>query len=473
MSTSRPSLHDNATRDLAAFAAGLRFEDIPKEVVEHAKLCFLDGIGVCLHGATLPWTRHVQAMVLEEGGGAAASLWGTGKKTSISQAVLVNATAGHAFEMDDIHKDSVLHPNSLATPIGLAFAEARGGLPGRDVITAVIAGYEAGTRVGNAATTDLFLRGFHPQGTSGTFVSVATAGHLNGLTAAQMQHAFGIAGSMGSGLMAAQEGAMVKRLHAGRAAQSGVYGALLAKRGFTGITDILEAGYGGFLSSFSGAPSPEKLTSGLGTSWETVNVGFKLYPCVTSIHTALDALQHIMAEYRLTAGEITGVEVGCGHMTYVHTAWPYKPVGITAAQMNMYYGLAVIALGGKASVVDYTEDRLQDPAILDFITRISVHEDPELEAMGPSCRHACRMTVSTRQGAQIRHEILKRRGSPENAVRAEDIEEKFKNNVRGCLTAAQTDAVLRLVNTFEKLASTEELTAILGAGRLGAASKVA
>ena len=150
------------------------------------------------------------------------SIWQRPPATSIAQAVLVNSTAGHAFELDDIHKESIVHPGSLATPVALAYAEAAGGASGRDVITGMIAGYEVGTRVGNAATMSLFLRGFHPQGTSGAFVAAATAGRMVNLDAAQMQHALGIVGSQAGGLMAAQEGAMVKRFHCGRAAQSGV-----------------------------------------------------------------------------------------------------------------------------------------------------------------------------------------------------------------------------------------------------------
>ena len=106
-----------------------------------------------------------------------------------------------------------------------------------------------------------------------------------------MQHAIGIAGSLGAGLMAAQEGAMVKRLHAGRAAQGGMTAALLAKKGFTGITDVVEAGYGGFLSAIARTPNPARLLDGLGTDWEAAKVGFKMYPNVTSIHAALDAMR--------------------------------------------------------------------------------------------------------------------------------------------------------------------------------------
>jgi 2-methylcitrate dehydratase PrpD len=327
----------------------------------------------------------------------------------------------------------------------------------------MVAGYEVGTRVGNAATMSLFLRGFHPQGTSGAFVAAATAGRMLGLDATRMQHALGIVGSQAGGLMAAQEGAMVKRFHCGRAAQSGVYSAVLAKRGFTGILDVLEAPYGGYLSSLSDKPNPQRLTAGLGTVWETINVGYKPHASVTSIHTALDALADIMRENSLTADAIAKVDAGVSHMTHVHCAWEYKAQGVTAAQMNLYYGLAVIALDGMAFVDQYREDRLRDPKILDFIKRITARDDPAIEAMGAAFRHAARVSVTTRDGRTFEREILHRRGSPENPLKPADIEYKFRHVARSCLTPANIDKVMQLTARLDTLASTNELIAILAA----------
>ena len=463
MSSTHPPLLANATRDLAAFAANLKFEDIPREALERIKYCALDSIGCCLFGVTLPWTRHVQAMAEDEGAKPVASIFGSGRKTSVAQAVLVNSTAGHAFELDDIHKESIVHPGSLATPVALAFAEAANGAPGRDVITGMIAGYEVGTRVGNAATMSLFLRGFHPQGTSGAFVAAATAGRMLGLDANQLQHALGIVGSQAGGLMAAQEGAMVKRFHCGRAAQSGVYSALLARRGFTGILDVLEAPYGGFLSALSDKPNAQRLTAGLGTVWETVNVGYKPHASVTSIHTALDALAGIMRENQLKADDVAAVDAGLSHMTHVHCAWEYKAQGVTAAQMNLYYGLAVIALDGMAFVDQYREERLRDPRILDFIRRISARVDRGIEAMGAAFRHAARVSVTTRDGRTFEREILHRRGSPENPLAPADVEYKFRHVARACLSPANIDKVVQLVAKLDTLDSSSELIAILAA----------
>jgi aconitate decarboxylase len=463
MANSQSPLLSDATRDLARFAAETRPDEIPPEVIERIKLSVIDGLGVCLHGTTLPWTRMVYEVVQEEGGNRVASLWGTGRQSSLTNTVLFNSTAGHAFEMDDIHKESILHPNSLAVPVALALAEAHPSLSGRDIVTALALGYEVGLRIGNAATTSLFLNGFHPQGTSGAFVAAVTAGRLLGLDALRMQHALGIAGSMGAGLMAAQEGAMVKRLHAGRAAQGGLMAALLARRGFTGISDIVEAGYGGFLSSFSRTPNVERLMEGLRVDWEAGKVGFKMYPNVTSIHAALDALRSILLEESVTAAQVKEIQVGCGHMTFVHTAWDYRPNGVTAAQMNMCYGLSVMTLKGNVSASDYSEDSIVDPEIVAFMPRIKIAVDSELESRGPAYRHAARVAVLTTDGRTFRREVLHRRGSPENPVTRHDVEAKFDANVSRLLRPGAAVQLKSLAAKLEVLASAKEIIDIIAA----------
>ena len=465
MSSSKPPLLPDATRDLARFAAQLRYEDIPADVVARMKTSLLDSLGCCLYGVTLPWTQAVQAMVEGEQAAPVASLFGSGRKTSVAGAVLVNGTAGHAFELDDIHKESIVHPGSIAVPVALAYAERDGNWSGRDLITAMVAGYEIGTRVGNAATMNLFYRGFHPQGTSGAFVAAASAGRSLSLDGARMQHALGIVGSQAGGLMAAQEGAMVKRLHCGRAAQSGVYAAELARRDFTGITDVLEASYGGYLSAYSDAPNPARLTDGLGTVWETGKVGYKPHASVTSIHAALDALAHLMREHELRPADVAALQVGVSQMTHVHCAWEYKAQGVTAAQMNLYYGLAVTAHDGMAFVEQYRQDRLADPALLDFIGRIEARVDPEIEGMGPAFRHAAVVTVRTRDGRELTHRNLNRRGSPENPISAQDVEYKFRNVVKACLPAADIDRLVRLSDQVDRLDQLDELIAIVGRQR--------
>jgi len=463
LSSRQPPLLADATRDLARFGAALQYDDIPAAVVARIKLSLLDSLGCCLFGASLPWTKKVAELADHEGAKPAATLIGLGRKTSAALAALVNGTSGHAFELDDIHKESIVHAGSIATPVALGLGEARGRTTGRDVLTAMVAGYEIGHRVGNAATMSLFFRGFHPQGTSGTYVAAATAARLLGLDAQRFQHALGIAGSQAGGLMAAQEGAMVKRFHSGRAAQSGVYAAQLASRDFTGILDALEAPYGGYLSTYSDKPDPARLTAGLGTTWETLNVGYKPHASVTSIHSALDGLAAIMQEQQLRAGDIARVEAGLSPMTHVHCAWEYKAQGVTAAQMNLYYGMAVIALDGAAFTEQFRESRLSDPRILDFISRISAHVDPEVEQMGAPFRHASRVKITTRDGRVFEKLSLHRRGSPENPLSPEEVVHKFRNVVAPCMNQAAAERIVTAVDGFEMLPDIQDLMPLLGA----------
>ncbi len=457
MSEKKTPLLADATRDLARFGAALRYEHIPAEAVARIKSSVLDSLGCCLFGATLPWTRKVAQLADLEGAKPVASFIGMGRKSSVSLACLVNGTGGHAFELDDIHKESIVHPGSIATPVALALAEERGGASGREVITAMVAGYEVGTRVGNAATMSLFFRGFHPQGTSGAFVAASTAGRMLGLDAMRFQHALGIVGSQAGGLMAAQEGAMVKRFHSGRAAQSGVYSARLAQDGFTGILDVLEAPYGGYLSSHSDAPNPQRLTDGLGTTWETLNVGYKPHASVTSIHSALDGLGAILRDNSLGADDIASVEAGLSPMTHVHCAWEYKAQGVTAAQMNLYYGLAMIALDGAAFTAQFDEKRLADPRALALIRRMSARVDPEIEAMGPPFRHASRIRVTTRDGRRFEKLSLHRRGSPENPLSPGEIVAKFHAVVAPCMEKARADRIVEAVDGLEKMDNVMQL----------------
>jgi 2-methylcitrate dehydratase PrpD len=463
MDTHPKSLLPNATADLAEFSSQLTFRDIPQEVVERMKTSLLDSLGCCLFGVTLPWTQKVLTMVMDDDAAPVASILGMNVKTSLPNAVLVNATAGHAFELDDIHKESIVHAGSIAVPVVLALAEKLGKSDPRQFLTAMVAGYEIGTRVGNAATMALFFQGFHPQGTSGAFVAAASASHMLGLNAKQTQHALGIVGSQAGGLMAAQEGAMVKRFHSGRAAQSGVYSALLAKDNFTGITDVLEAGYGGYLSSYSSKPNADRLTDGLGSVWETAKVGYKPHACVTSIHACLDAFKHLLDIHQLALEDIKQVEVGLSPMTYTHCAWEYKSQGVTAAQMNLFYSLTVMGIDGMAFVAQYDESRLTDPRILSFIPRIHAYIDREIEAMGPAYRHAARVEIQTQDGRTFKHETLNRRGSPENPLSQRDVVYKFRNVVDRCLSQSAIERVISLIERFEQLPDFAEFLSIIQA----------
>ncbi len=314
-----------ATRELARFAAELTYEKIPSPVIEHIKLCLLDTFGCGLFGSTLPWAGIVADFAQDLGGKRESTVWGRHFKVSAPNAALANGTAVHSFELDDLHKTSIVHPGAIAVPPALALAENIGGCDGRELLTAVVAGYEVAIRVGMSVGTSHLQRGFHPTGTNGTFGAGAAAGRIIRLDSHKMAPDLGIAGTQAAGLMAAQYSAMVKRMHAGRAAQSGVYGALLAQRGLTGITNILEADYGGYCKAMADVSNMDKLTVGLGEEFETARVGFKPYAAGGSTHTAHEAVKSIMEKSNLTADMIDKITIRATTITYHHTSWEYKP----------------------------------------------------------------------------------------------------------------------------------------------------
>ena len=440
---------EGPTQRLAAFAANLRYEELPPDVVGKAKACILDAVGCCLAGIGQVWTQDVLAFVEEEGGRPRSRIIGTSVRAGVAQAVLVGSTAGHGFEMDDIHVVAHLHAGSLAVPVALAIADAESSMLGRDMIAAVVAGYEVGLRVGIAATGKLFMRGHHFQGTCGTFVAVATAANALRLSPQIARHAFGIAGSFGAGLMAAQEGAMTKRLHAGHAAHMAVTGAYLARRGFTGIANILEAPYGGFLSTLSGEPDLDQLTAGLGEVWVIRDVGFKPYPTAASVQSVLFAIDTLMTENGLTAADICSVRIHCSTMAHRHCAWSYVPAGVTAAQMNMLYTAAVMILDRAVGPDQFDEARLADPRILDIIGLLQVEPDEAYDRGGDASRHCARVEIVTQDGRAFQREVLNRPGSPANPMTDEALRKKFAAASATVLPPGRAREIEQFIMTIE------------------------
>lgn len=451
-----------ATAVLAAYVSALRYEKLPPEVVEKTKACLLDTLGCMVFGATLPWTRIVADLSREEGGAPQATLIGSNERMSVVQAVLINSTAGHGFELDDAHTRSSMHAGSIAVATALALSEWRGPVSGRDFIAAVVAGYEAGLRVGIAGAGNIFKRGFHAAGVCGVFVAAATAARLLQLDSTSTRHAFGIAGSMASGLMAAQEGAMVKRLHAGQAAKNGVTAALLAARGFTGIANVLEAPFGGFFSSMTDQRNLDALTTGLGTAglgaqWETLTVGFKPYATAGASHPSLALLDGIMTEHRLKAGDIAQIDVECTTHCKNHVAWPYVPQGVASAQMNLFYALSVMALERAAMVDQFDEAKLEAPEILAFMRRIKVTADDKFDAMGNAFRYATRMIVTTSGGDRHVRETLHRPGSADAPLTAKQLTAKFEQLAGRVLDAEARRRVRDTVQSLDTLSTMEPL----------------
>jgi 2-methylcitrate dehydratase PrpD len=440
------------TAALASFASKLGFADIPRDVIVKARLCVLDTLGCCVYGSTLAPVAKLAAMVMEEGARPIASIFGTAHRTSPADAALVNATAAHAFQLDEVHTGSTLHPGSVVVPAAIAMSERAGGVSGEEFMAAMIAGYEVGIRVGAASQGGMFRRGYHNQGTTGCVAAAAAAGRVLGLDATRMMHALGIAASQAAGLMAVQEGANAKAFHSGRAAQSGVYAALLAADGYTGVEDVFDVDYGGFFSTLVESHSPDALTDGLGARWETLKVGYKVSPASNGSITAMDTLDRIMKKNGLTAEDLERITASVSTNTLEHCGWAFDPAamkGVLAAQMNLRYGLAAMAIDRAATPAQYQEERIKRADVAAFLPRIDVNVEPHYDS-DPGLRLACRLHVRTRSGQTFTDETLYRRGGPEDPLTAEDLERKFMMLATAALPETRARAWLDYVGSLEK-----------------------
>ncbi len=442
------------TAGLAAFVAGLSYEQIPGEVRERIKLLILDSLGCALFGSQLEWSRILIRTLTAMDSSRGARVWGTDVRLSPPHAALVNGTLVQGFELDDVHRQGVLHVGAVTLPPLFAVAELKPGMSGREFLRAAVAGYEVGPRVGMCMGQEHIVQGWHSGATVGVFSAAAGAAAGLRLPADKVVHALGIAGTQSAGLMAAQFGAMVKRMHAGRSAQSGLYAALLAENGFTGITNVFESEYGGFCTTFSRSTDRfnlSELTSGLGERFETMRIALKFYSCVGTNHTSLDAIRNMQARTPFGAADIERIVVHGSKATVEHTGWTYRPEGMTSAQLNLPYCVATLLLEGDVFVNQFRDDMVADPARMALASKVEVREDPKITALGSKFRHKVSVTVHLKDGTVIEETVEAPRGSEKNFARAEDIQAKFVKLTRRVLPQTQSERVMGLVLDLENL----------------------
>jgi 2-methylcitrate dehydratase PrpD len=452
------------TSAIAQFISQIKYEDIPDDVIGRIKLLILDSLGCALYGSDLEWSRILRATLRQLDTTKACRVWGTSELLSAPHAALVNGTLIQSFELDDVHRQGVLHVGAVTLPPLLAVTELRPGLSGRDFLRAAVAGYEIGPRVGKCMGPQHIGQGWHSGATVGVFSAAAGAAAALRLTAEQAVHALGIAGTQSAGLMAAQYGAMVKRMHAGRAAQSGLYGALLAEAGFTGIVDVFESPYGGFCTTFSRSSDRfnlDELSWQLGREWETMRISLKFYACVGSNHTTLDAIRNLQSKTPFGADDIDSIVVHGSQVTVEHVGWPYKPQGLTSAQLNLPFCVATLLLEGDVFVDQFTDAVVEDRKRIELSKKVSVVQDLSITARGSNYRHMVRVEVHLKNGVTLEQTVEAPRGSETSFASEADIVGKFKKLATHAVSGAQVDTIVNLVLGAEKLSRVEQIAEAL------------
>ena len=410
-----------SSQQLAEFAANLQFSDIPEVVVRRTEDLLLDWCGSALAGKVGRPVQVIEAIAREMGPQEGrAEVLISRRTTSPLFAALVNGASSHYAEQDDVHNGSVFHPAAVVFPAALAMAQDRG-CSGQDLITAAVAGYEVGIRIGEFLGRSHY-RIFHTTGTAGTVAAAVAAARLMGLSAPQMQHAMGSAGTQAAGLWEfLRDAADSKQLHTGKAAADGLLAALLAEKGFTGARQVLE-GPQGMGAGMSRDADPARLTDRLGQRWATIETSFKFHASCRHTHPAADALQQAMHTHGLKASDITEV------ITQVHQGAidvlgrVIAPETVHQAKFSMGTVLGIIALHDRAGVSEF-ERLYLDPEVADFRVRVKMVLDEEVDRAYPE-RWIGKVTLHTRDGRVLHGRVDEPKGDPGNTLSRPELEQK-------------------------------------------------
>ncbi len=417
------------TRELVGFLHPLQASHLPAEVIDRARYFLLDYLGVAIRGSREESSQAVQRMVQRMGANGCATIIGTRIRTIPGLAALANGAAAHAIEMDDTHSGGSIHLGASMYSAALALAETMPATTSETFLAAVVAGFEAAARIAMAVQPqEHYALGFHMTATCGVFGAAITSAKLLGLTLDQTLAAAGIAGSMAAGSMEfLSDGAWTKRIHPGLAAQNGIQAALLAAEGFTGPQRILE-GRDGFLHGYSRNPIAERLTAGLGESFEILHTAVKPHACCRYMQGPIDAVLAILREENIQASDIHRIQIAVLEAGWGIVSEPkerkFNPESVVDAQFSMPFGAAVAAIDGAAGLAQFTVEKARSPKVRELMSKVELVKDPSVEATFPK-EWPARVSITLGDGRTIEKFVRYPKGDPENPLSWEELAAKF------------------------------------------------
>ena len=443
--TAAQTTSQTASQTLAKFVADLSLDGVPAEVKERAKDCIIDTVAVGSFGARFPWSRMMVAHARQYGAGGPGdkcSVFGyPGLKLSAPLAALANGSLVHANEQDSLRQPgSGVHAGACIVPAVLAACEETGA-DGKTALAAFIAGTEVLFRVGAASHHSSEKLGFHAPGLTGPYGAAVAAGKVYGLNAEQLVNALGIAGSLGGGVLAftkAQQGAMVKRLHMGRACEAGILAARLAKLGYTGPETILEGKFG-FLDVYCRDGEAALLTSKLNTDWETMRICMKRYACHVTSHPPVQALRELMTKNAFKGADVESISIEASDKVVSHHVIP-EPSDIMQGQYSMPFNVALAVYRDPDDAASFDDSAMADSAIRAMCRSIKVTLDENAKTNWSS-----RLAVKLKDGRQFTAEGESFKGMPKDPLNRQQLGHKFS-----LLMAGQADAA-RIFSHLEKL----------------------
>lgn len=443
-----------AAETLAAYAVGLRYEALPEAVLERARVCLADAIGCAAFGARFPWSQMVLDHAKATGSGGPVRLPGLpGIALHVPQAALALGTFSHAFELDSLRNPSAgVHPGATVALPAFAMALSLGS-SGKALLTAIVAGTEVMGRIGVATLHSPEVRGFHAPGISGPFGCAAACASLAGLDAATTTNSFGIAGSLGGGLLAfakAGKGGMVKRLHMGRAAEGGIVAVDLARRGFEGPATVIEGRFG-MLEAYCDKRDATRLTRGLGTEWEIERLCIKPYALHVTAQPSVQLIRQWMSEHRFTGDDVAELTIWASPKVVSHHS-NAEPDDVMSAQYSTPFTVALATYHDPSNPEVFNDATLADNRVRALAKRIKIVERAQdVATMGVA------MAIGLKDGRRIEGHLDHFRGTPEQPFTRADVKHKFDNVTRGALSTATRDTLFGQLMALETLADVREL----------------
>jgi 2-methylcitrate dehydratase PrpD len=441
--------------ELARWAAGVTFEDLPEDVVASTKLRVMDVIGLALAGAETDFGRSVRDAALAISSPGRCSILGFGDRVAVTVAAFANGAFSQALEYDDTHNESIVHMSSPAVAAALALCEFAE-VSGRDLITAIAIGNEISCRVGSVSSGELHQRGFHPTGLFATFGVAYLAGKLLALDAEALARAAGIAGSFASGLLECWvDGTQTKFLHPGWSAQSGITAALLARSGVTGPAQVFEGRWGLFASHLQDASAHRdfaRIQQGLGQHWESRNSSFKPFPAAHVIHPYISAILRLRAKYGIQARQVERIE--CPVAAFIvgivcePTEEKFAPASDSHGRVSLQYSLAEALCHGTLGKNAYSSGSRNNPEILALARRVEYRVDPGYPGPG---RFKGAVKIVLKDGRAMEEVEEYNRGSVENPMTIDELRAKFDDNASGFLSASQRQLLVEQVDRLQAL----------------------
>jgi 2-methylcitrate dehydratase PrpD len=429
------------TETLSNFVLKTSFHSFPQEVVHQGKRCFLDLLGVALGGSNQPLSRILVNMAMDFGGKPQATIWGIGLKSSVMNAAFINGAMAHALDYDDTHIKTIMHPSAPVIPAVLAVAEWKR-LSGRAALEAFILGYEVETRIGLGMGNKPYDRGWHATSTFGRFGAAAAAGKLLGLSLAEMSQAMGLAGTQASGLRLVF-GTMTKPFHPGKSAFDGVLSAVLAKRGFTCVPNILE-GRKGYVEVLGEDSKLRPMVNHLGSKYEVLNNTFKPHAACLLTHPTIDALIQLRNQHNLEPDDIEQIQCEVAQFC-LDAAGQKEPKTGLGGKFSIYSCAALALREGVAGEDRFTDQLVLDPKRVALARKVKAIIRPSLKET------EAKVTVLTKKGQRYSAFVDRPKGDPRNPPTDEELEYKFRSLATFVLPKRKVDLLVKTLWNLDKV----------------------